>query len=152
MSMTVENVSYLTGIRQNTRVSTAEKQEDKKENTTGVGKIRQSSVSASLDQVNMGQDGVAITEVGRQQEMEWSSAQKQPAAPRMDKVEISAEGQAASAKLQSQQTKTGAAAAEVKQHEAEDLSEYTDTELKQLYYTGEITRQEYEDETGGTLG
>lgn len=42
-------------------------------------------------------------------------------------------------------------AAEVEPYEAEDLSEYTDTELRQMYYSGEITRQEYMDETGETL-
>lgn len=46
---------------------------------------------------------------------------------------------------------TNAAAAEKYQYEAEDLSEYTDTELKQMYYNGEITRREYEAETGETL-
>lgn len=63
----------------------------------------------------------------------------------MDTVEISAEGRAAGARLQEQT----ADAAE--QYEAENLSEYTDTELKQMYYKGEITRQEYEDETGEAL-
>lgn len=60
-------------------------------------------------------------------------------------MEISAEGRAANA--QGQQ----AAGAEMEQYEAEDLSEYTDSELKQMYYKGEITRQEYEDETGEAL-
>lgn len=92
--MTVDNVSYLTGMRQNTRNSTAE---------------------------------------------------KQPAAPRRDTVEISAEGRTASAQGQQAETE------EVEQYAAEDLSEYTDSELKQMYYTGEITRQEYENETGEAL-
>ena len=148
MGMTVDNVSYLTGMRQNTRVSTAEKQ-DQKEAAADVGKTQQSTVSASLDQVNMGQDGIAVAEVSRQQGTEQSAAQKRPLAPRMDTVEISEEGRAASAQLQGQQTET--AAAEVEQYEAEDLSKYSDTELKQMYYNGEITRQEYEDETGETL-
>ena len=69
----------------------------------------------------------------------------------MDKVEISKEGQAASVQTQNQQTESEAAAAKVEQYEAEDLSEYTDSELKQMYYKGEITRQEYEDETGEPL-
>ena len=54
MSMTVDNVSYLAGTRQNMRASTAEKQEQKG-GSTGVGKTLQSAVSTSLDQVNMGQ-------------------------------------------------------------------------------------------------
>ena len=31
------------------------------------------------------------------------------------------------------------------------MFEYTETELKQMYYKGEITREKYEDETGETL-
>lgn len=147
MSMTVDNVSYLTGMRQNARTSATEKQEQKGAEAE-VGKTQQSTVSASLDQVNMGQDGIAVTEIRRQQGVEQSSAQKQFSAPRMDTVEISEEGRAASAQIQGQTT--GAAAAE--QYETEDLSEYTDAELKQLYYKGEITRQEYIDETGEMLG
>ena len=147
MSMTISAANYFNNIQQNTRTSGEEKQEQKGA-TADVGKTQQSSVSASLDQVNMGQDGVAITEVSRQQGVEQSVTQKQPAAPRMDTVEISDEGRAASAQLQGQQTE---AAAETEQAEVEDLSEYTDTELKQMYYKGEITRQEYEDETGEVL-
>ncbi len=150
MGMTVDNVSYLTGMRQDARVSTAGKQEQT-EAAADVGKTQQSTVSASLDQVNMGQDGIAVTEVSRQQGAEQSAAQKQPPAPRMDTVEISEEGRAASAQLQGQQTETETAAAEMEKYEAEVLSEYTDSELKQMYYKGEITRQEYEDETGTAL-
>lgn len=150
MSMTVDNVSYLTGMRQNERVSTAKKQEQK-ESASDVGKAQKSTVSANLDQVNMGQDGIAVTEVSRQQGAEHSASQKQSALPRMDTVEISEEGRAASVQMQSQKIETETAAANVEQYEAEDLSEYTDTELKQMYYKGEITRQEYIDETGDTL-
>ena len=138
MSMTISAANYFSNIHQNTRTSGEEKQEQKGA-TADVGKTQQSSVSASLDQVNMGQDGVAITEVSRQQGAEQSATQKQPAAPRMDTVEISDEGRAASAQLQGQQTET--AAAEVEQYVAENLSEYTDTELKQMYYKGEIDRK-----------
>ena len=148
MSMTVDNVSYLTGIRPNMRTSTTEKQEQKGA-AADVGKTQQSTVSASLDQVNMGQDGIAVNEVSRQQGAEQSATQKRPTAPRMDTVEISAEGRAASAQLQQVENET--ALAEVEQDQAEDLSEYTNTELKQMYYKGKITRQEYEDETGDVL-
>lgn len=41
MGMTVDNVSYLTGMRQNTRVSTVEKQEQKG-TEADTGKIQQS--------------------------------------------------------------------------------------------------------------
>ena len=150
MSMTISAANYFSNLHQSTRTSGEEKQEQKGI-TADVGKTQESSVSASLDQVNMGQDGIAVTEVSRQQGAEQSTAQKQPAAPRMDRVEISQEGQAASAKLQGQQAESGSASAEVEQYEVEDLSEYTDTELKQMYYNGEITRQEYEDEIGEAL-
>ena len=83
MSMTISAANYFSNIHQNTRTSGEEKQEQKGA-TADVGKTQQSSVSASLDQVNMGQDGVAITEVSRQQGVEQSVTQKQPAAPRMD--------------------------------------------------------------------
>ncbi len=146
--MTISAANYFSNIHQNARTTDEEKQEQKGA-TADVSKTQQSSVSASLDQVNMGQDGVAITEVSRQQGTEQSTAQKRSAAPRMDTIEISKEGRAASAQLQGQQPET--AAAEVEQYEAEDLSEYTNTELKQMYYNGDITRQEYEDETGETL-
>ena len=146
MSITVDNVSYLTGMRQNTRTSTAEKQEQN-EAAADVGKTQRSAVSASLDEVNMGREGIAITEVSRQQGAEQSATQT--ATPHTDTVEISEKGRAASAQMQSQQT--GTEAAEVVQYEGEALSEYTDTELKLMYYRDEITRQEYEDETGGTL-
>lgn len=148
MSMTISAASYLGSIHQSTRASSEEKHEQKGV-TADVGKTQQSSVSASLDQVNMGQDGVAVNEVSRPQGAEQSTTQKQSTAPRMDRVEISQEGQAASDKLQEQQT--GSEAAEGYEYKVEDLSEYTDTELKQMYYNGEITRQEYEDETGETL-
>lgn len=148
MSMTVDNVSYLTGMRQNTPVSSAEKQ-DQKGTEAGVGKTQKSAASASLDQVNMGQDGIAVNEAGRQQGAGQSDTQKRPAVPRMDTVEISEEGSAASARYYGRQD--GTKAAEAEPYEAEDLSEYTDTELRQMYYSGEITRQEYMDETGETL-
>ena len=150
MSMTISAANYFSNIHQNTRTSGEEKQEQKGA-AVDAGKTQRSSVSASLDQVNMGQDGVAITEASRQQGVEQSTAQKQPAAPRMDTVEISEEGQAISAKLQGQRAEAETSTAEVEQYEAEDLSKYSGTELKQMYYKGEITRQEYEGETGETL-
>ncbi len=147
MSMTISAANYLNSTNQNTRTVGTEKP-GQRGRTADAGKTQQSDVSASLDQVNMGQDGIAVTEVSRQQGAEQSATQKQPAAPRMDRVEISKEGQAASAQFQEQQTDVDLAGY---QAVAEDLSEYTDTELKQMYYKGEITRQEYEDETGKVL-
>ena len=148
MSMSISAVNYLSNTHQSAR-TTGEEKREQKEAASDIGKAQQSSVSASLDQVNMGQDGIAVTEVSRQQGAEHS--EKQSAAPRRDIVEISEEGRAASAQLPGQQTETETASSEIEQYEAEDLSEYTDSELKQMYYKGEITRQEYEDETGEPL-
>lgn len=144
MSISINN--YLNGTLQNTWTSSTEK-EKQKGGLTEVGKTQQSDVSASLDQVNMGEDGVAITEVSRQQGTEQSAAKNQSSALRMDTVEISAEGAAASAAMQEQ----GTSASSVEDSGTDDLSEYTDSELKQMYYRGEITLQEYEEETGEML-
>lgn len=153
MSMIINTNSYLNGTIQNTRTADGERN-GQKDGSAEVGKIRQSSRSASLDQVNMGEDGVAVTQVSRQQGAESTAVQKQPVSPRVDTVEISEEGQAASVKMQRRST----AAEESEEtsdsgyeYEPDDLSDYTDAELKQMYYRGEITRQEYEDETGKRL-
>lgn len=147
--MTISAANYLNSTYQNTRTAVTEKP-GQKDSRAEIGKTQQSDVSASLDQVNMGQDGIAVTQVSRQQGAEQSAAQKQPSVPRTDTVEISEVGRAAS-QTQNQQTGTEPAAAEAEQYEAEDLSEYTNSELRQMYYKGEITRQKYEDETGETL-
>jgi len=148
MSMTISAADYLNGTPKNTRTASAEKH-GQKDGATEIGKTQQNAVSANLDQVNMGEDGIAVAQVSRQQDVKQSTAQKQPAASRMDKVEISEKGRAAS--LRHQQQQSDADAEEAYAYEAENLSEYTDTELRQMYYRGEITRQEYEDKTGESL-
>lgn len=132
------------------RVSASEKS-NKKKTASNVGKAREIATSDSVNKADMGQDGIAVAAVGRRQKAERPDVQKQPAVPPMDTVEISEEGRAASAQTQNRQAETKAAAAEAEQYEGEDLSEYADAELKQMYYKGEITRQEYEDETGEKL-
>ena len=144
MSMTISAANYLGSTRQNSQISFSEKHEPK-DSSTEAGKTEQAGSSARYDQVNLGEDGVAVAQVSRQQGAEQSAGQRKSTAPSKDTVEISAEGQAACAK-QEQAENAG-----VYQYEAEDLSEYTDTELKQMYRKGEITRQEYEDETGETV-
>lgn len=146
MSMTVSGANYMGSVLQNTRTPGAEKPEQKG-SVEKDAKTRQSAVSASMDRIDLGESGIAVSEVSRQQGVERAKQQKQSASPRMDTVEISEEGQAASAKAEVRQD----TAAEAYQYEAEDLSKYTDTELKQMYRQGEITRQEYEEETGETL-
>lgn len=147
MSMTISAANYLNSTHQNIQAPAPERP-DQKGGAPEVGKTERSGLSASLDQVNMGEEGIAVTEVRRLQGAEQIDPQKQPNTPRMDTVEISEEGKAASAKLQEEKT---TAAAEGYQYEEEDLSQYTDTELKLMYYNGDITLQEYEDETGETL-
>lgn len=144
MSMTISAANYLGSTRQNTQINSSEKQE-RKDSGTEAGKTEQAGGSARYDQINLGEDGVAVAQVGRPQGAEQSAGQRKSTVLSRDTVEISAEGQAACAK-QEQAEKT-----EAYQYEAEDLSEYTDTELEQMYRRGEITRQEYEDETGETV-
>jgi len=148
MSMTISAANYMNSTYQSTRTADAEKNRQK-DGAAEAGKTQQNPASASLDQVNMGEEGIAVNQVSRQQGTEQTAAQKHPASPRMDRVEISAEGQAASAKLREQQS--GTDAAEAYEYEVEDLSEYTDSELRQMYYKGEITRQEYEEEVDKPL-
>lgn len=143
MSMTISAANYMGSIHQNTRLSSGERPGDA---SPEVSKTERSGVSASLDQVSLGEDGVAVTEVSRQQGAEQSGSRRQSAAPGRDIVEISEEG------LSALQTQTaGTDAAEETQTGTDDLSGYTDAELRRMYLSGEITRQEYEDETGETL-
>lgn len=143
MSMTINAANYQNSAYPSTQASKLKKTDAE------VVKIRQSAVSDSPDQVNLGEDGIAISEVSRQQGTEQTTTQKQPSVPHMDTVEISKEGRAASTRLQKQQN-TSDTAEEVSS-ETKDLSEYTDSELKQMYLKGEITRQEFEEETGEKL-
>lgn len=160
MSMSISATNYLSTDLQKDRITEME------EKAAESGKARQSTASAMPDQVNLGEDGIAVNQVGRLQAAGQTVPQTQQTAPRTDIVEISEEGKAASAQLaaQAQQTQqthqTDTASAAVNSAETneaaeesytEDLSEYTDTELKLMYYAGEITLQEYEDETGETL-
>lgn len=144
MSMTISAANDSGSTRRNSQISFSEKHEPK-DSGTKAGKTEQTGGSARYDQVNLGEDGVAVAQVSRQQGAEQSAGQRKSTAPSKDTVEISAEGQAACAK-QEQAENAGAY-----QYEAEDLSKYTDTELKQMYRKGEITRQEYEEETGETV-
>jgi len=147
MSMTVNTATYANSRFQNVR--TGALKEDDQEKKPEVGKTQENSVSANLDQINMGEDGITIAAVNRQQGAEQATSQKTPASSRMDTVEISAEGKAISAQLQAQ--KSHESSTQAYQYEDEALSEYTDSELKQMYYRGEITLQEYEDEIGESL-
>ena len=144
MSMTISAANYWGSMRQNSQISFSEKHEPK-DSGVEAGKTEQTGDSARYDQVNLGEDGVAVAQVSRQQGTEQSAGQRKSTVPSRDTVEISAEGQATCAEQEQ------ADCTEAYQYGAEDLSEYTDTELKQMYRKGEITRQEYEDETGETV-
>lgn len=68
----------------------------------------------------------------------------------MHSVHISKDG-IVSVKDSIQQNTELTSADNLADNETEDLSQYTDTELKLMYYNGDITRQDYEDETGEKL-
>lgn len=133
MSMTINSTSYA-DIRFKS-MKTDELSNGGREN---------SSSSVKTSEANA---GAAVTEAGRSTEQTGSSVSL--SSSRVDTVEISEEGRAFNAQIQAQ--KSNESAAKERQYEAEDLSEYTNSELKSMYYRGEITLQEYEDKTGETL-
>lgn len=141
--MVIDTASYL-----NSTLLQTSQRNDQKNSSAESGKTQQNGTSSAMDQVNLGEDGIAVSQVSRTQEGAQAAVEKKAAAPRMDTVEISAEGRAASAALSQTETADAASGYE---YEDESLSDYTDTELKQMYCRGEITRQEYENETGETL-
>lgn len=81
-------------------------------------------------------------------------------AVRKDTVIISEEGRQAGIQMRQQGESVDALSntstvwqmqeetSEETENQVKDLSEYTDMELRQMYYRGEITLQEYQDETG----
>lgn len=146
MSMTVNSAGYMNGITPNEQLSAAQKQEKA---PAEAEKIQQKAASSRPDRVISEENETAVSQVSHQQKAEQSTGKKQPASLRVDTVEISEEGRAASARFQAQRAEK-APVEEIK-YETEDLSEYTNSELKQMYYRGDITRQEYEDETGEVL-
>lgn len=105
--------------------------------------------SSSSSKTSEANAGAAAAETGSQQSAEQTGSPLSLPSSRVDTVEISAEGRAFNAKSQTQ--KSNERTAQEYQYDAEDLSEYTNSELKLMYYRGEITLQEYEDETGETL-
>ncbi len=120
--------------------------------------FQQSVGTARLTKENIRQDGTVSltqrmqgTEAYRQIKAgqteqplseELTAGQLHTETVRMDKMEISEEGKKANAEMQQKTASDGI------EYKVENLSEYTDIELKQMYYRGEITLQEYEDETG----
>lgn len=108
---------------------------------------KESSLSSS--KISTSKEGAAVTEVSGQQDVEQTGSPVSLSSSRVDTVEISEEGKAFSAQIQAQ--KSNESTAQEHQYEAEGLSAYTNSELKSMYYRGEITLQEYEDETGETL-
>lgn len=148
MSMTVNTVgSYTNGIVTSEQLPAARKQENSPKETE---KIEQNPVSSRPNRIIYEEDGASVSMIGQKQGTEQTAVPIKTAAPRTDTVEISEEGKAASDRFQAQRIKANMV--EETAYEEDDLSKYTDSELKQMYYTGDITLQEYEDETGEKLG
>lgn len=135
MSMTINSTSY-TDIRF---------KNPQADNLDSGGK----GSSLSSNRTGTVSEGAAATDAGSQRGAGQAGSPMSFASSRVDTVEISAEGRAFTARAQAQKSEVGAA--QEYQYEAGDLSEYTNSELKSMYYRGEITLQEYEDETGETL-
>lgn len=75
MSMTISGANYASSVYQNTKISDTEKQE-KKEGMEKGEKTRQSSTSASMDRVDLGETGIAISDVSRMQGAEQTNQEK----------------------------------------------------------------------------
>lgn len=148
MSMTVNTANgYTSEIVSSEQLSAIKKQES---NPKEAENLEQKPVSSRPNRIIYEEDGASVSIIGQKQGTEQTVVPLKAAAPRTDTVEISEEGRAASARFQAQRIK--ADSVEETAYEEDDLSKYTDSELKQMYYSGDITLQEYEDETGEKLG
>lgn len=176
MSMSIYAMNYSNGSVQNKENGTRTLTQTTNEEDIKMAELQQGMGSTRLTRGDVRQDGTVSlvqrmqgTEAYRQiqsgqTEQQFSEEmigeRKQMESVRMDKAEISEEGRIANAKMQQQINEAEGTKGQTQEkesdnsnieYETEDLSEYTDTELEQMYYQGKITRQEYEDETGKVI-
>lgn len=135
MSMNVYAMNYNNGSVQNQQSSTNDGTSSMVQNMQGREAYRQAK------------DGYGNS-VGMQEAAEGQSYSD---GIRMDTAIISKEGRLACSKISRQREEDQVKASNEAEDMIIDLSEYTDAELKQMYYHGEITLQEYEDETGEAI-
>lgn len=159
MSMSIYAMNYNSGLTQN-QLNSTKSATEKERGDEAISMSQHMKGTEAYRQVKEGRENSGETENA-------SGGQIYSGAVRMDTAVISEEGRRACSETgrkeeemnQSRETVVKEAAVEEKQdtvsgegeYKIEDLSEYTDTELKQMYYRGEITLQEYEDETGEVL-
>lgn len=176
MSMSIYAMNYYNDSLQNKQNGTKSMTEKTKESDMKQGELQENWGSAQLTQEKYREDGTVSmvqrmkgTEAYLQIKTGETNAQVLEStseellysdAARTDTVMISEEGRQASIQMRQQSVSAGSSSnnstmqqlqedtSEETEYQVEDLSEYTDTELKQMYYRGEITLQEYEDETG----
>lgn len=176
MSMSIYAMNYYNDSLQNKQNSIKSMTEKTKETDMKQRELQENSGSAQLTQEKYREDGtvsmvqrmqgteaylqIKTGEVNSQVLESASEEQQYSDAVRTDMVMISEEGRQASIQMRQQSVRVDSSsnnstiqqlqedASEEIEYQVEDLSEYTDTELKQMYYRGEITLQEYEDETG----
>lgn len=114
--------------------------------------------AGSSDELESGQtysgtvrrDTAIISEEGRRAYSQMSQ-QKEEIHGRQDTVQAGANEKQNTVSEEAGMNEKQNITLEEEENTIEDLSEYTDTELKQMYYRGEITLQEYEDETGEVI-
>lgn len=171
MSMSIYAMNYYNDSMQNKQSGTKTKETDMKQE-----ELQENWGSAQLTREKYREDGTVSmvkrmqgTEAYLQVKAEQTNSQVLDStseellysdAVRTDTVMISEEGRQASIQMRQQSVSVDSSSnnntiqqlqeetSEETEYQTEDLSEYTDTELKQMYYRGEITLQEYEDETG----
>lgn len=178
MSMSIYAMNYYNNSLHNKQNDTKSMTEKTKETDMKQGELQENWGAAQLTQEKYREDGT----VSMVQRMQGTDAylqikDGQPNSSenvsgevmysdtiRTDTITISEEGRLASNQMHQQSKSVDSLSnnntvqqsqketSKETKNQAEDLSEYTDTELKQMYYRGEITLQEYEDETGKVPG
>lgn len=176
MSMSIYAMNYYNDSLQNKQNGTKSMTEKVKATDMKQEELQENRGSAQLTQEKYREDGtvsmvqhmqgteaylqIKTGEANSQVLESASEEQLYSDAVRTDTIMISEEGRQASNQMRQQSESIDSLSnnstvqqlqeetSEETEYQAEDLSEYTDTELKQMYYRGEITLQEYEDETG----
>lgn len=174
MSMSIYAMNYYNDSLQNKQNGAKSMTEKTKETDMKQGELQENWGAAQLTQEKYREDGT-VSMVQRMQGTDTylqikdgqpnssenvSGEAMYSDAVRTDTITISEEGRQASNQIRRQSKNADSLSdnstvqqlqeetSEETEYQVEDLSEYTDTELKQMYYRGEITLQEYEDETG----
>lgn len=137
MSMNIYMMKYNNSLQKNP--------EDDTDSTISVAQRMQGT--EAYRQIKEGRDNIGDLE-------ESADGVADLGAVRTDTAVISEEGRREYIRMSQQKEEVNSkpeAVSKEAEYKTDNLSEYTDSELKQMYYRAEITLQEYEDETGEVI-